>query len=163
MKTLINLINDINRNGLRINNVKFDNYNIVVETHYQQGGDLIVNKIVFDNYEGKKLLDWHKVSNNYIKEGWNSQNHHFEYCFEFFLNLIKRLKKEKGITEEQITDKLDLITFTKKIITFQYSHYEDFKIINFYLEGQTELGLDWERTRNKENEFDLIRWIIKGY
>lgn len=163
MKTLINLINDINNEGLRINNLEFTNYHIAVTKHYKKDDNLIVNKIVFNEYDTNTLWNWHKVSTGYLKEDWNSQNHSLKNCFEFFLDLITRLKEEKGITEEQITNKLDLITFTKKGITFQYSHYTDWETINFYLEGQTKLGLDWERLKNSESILNLTNWLTRGF
>lgn len=163
MKNLINLINDINHYGLEINNIKFNRYNVAVETHYKKDDDLITNKIVFEQYDSTKFLDWYRVSNNYIKEGWNSQNHNHKNAFEYFLNLIQRLKEEKGITEETILDKLDLITFHKKNIVFQYSHYDNWETFPFYLEEQTGLGINWERRVNGENELDLINWFTRGY
>ena len=163
MKNLINLINDINKYGLRINNIKFNCYNVAVEKHYKKDNDLIVNKIVFDDYERTKFLNWFNVSSNYLKEGWSAQNYSLENCFKFFLDLIEKLKEEKGLTEEKITNKLDLITFTKKGVNFQYSHYDNWETINFYLEGQTDLGLDWERVKNSESILDLINWLIRGY
>lgn len=163
MKNLINLINDINHYGLEINNIKFNNYDIAVEKHFKKDNDLIVNKIVFNDYEKTKLLNWFTASKKYLQEGWSTQNYNFKKCFEFFLDLIKKLTEEKGLTEEQITNKLDLITFNKKGITFQYSYYDNWETINFYLEGKTSLGLDWERTKNSENTLNLINWLIRGY
>lgn len=163
MKNLINLINDINHYELHINNIKFNNYDIAVEKHFKKDNDLIVNKIVFEQYDSAKFLDWYRVSNQHVKEGWSAQNYSLENCFKFFLDLIKKLTEEKGLTEEQITNKLDLITFNKKGITFQYSYYDNWETINFYLEGQTSLGLDWERIKNSESILNLINWLIRGY
>lgn len=161
MKTLIKLINDIHRYGLEVDSVTSNGQNVNVFLAYRKDGALISSDIYLRKYDDTTLLDWYRTEQEHKnKEGWNSLNYNLENSFNYFLGLIKRLKTEKGITEEQITNKLDLLIIDKRKIRFEYSNYDNLETIEFYITGATE---ELWKEINSKNYLRLIKWIIKGH
>ena len=159
MKNLINLINDINHYGLKIDSVTSNVKNVSVFLMYKKENGLISSHINLNKYNNNEFLDWYRLEERHkTKEGWNSHNYDLTNSFNYFLNLIQKIKIKKGITDEQITDKLDLLIIDKRRISFQYSHYDDFEVIEFYITGATKEP--WKEI-NSQNYSRLIEWIIK--
>lgn len=136
MRNLIKLINDIKLYKLEINKIEFSGYWLNIYLRYNRSKGEIINKLCFrDKYNSEVFLDWYRIGQQHTKEAYLfNDNRDLTEIFKLFLNIRKRLKKEKVVTDQELIDRIQLIYLTAYRFEIQpLPDQEKTKPFTFYL------------------------------
>lgn len=163
MKNLIKLIKDIKTYKLEINKIEFSGYWLNIYLRYNRAKGEIINELCFrDKYDRDTFFGWYTIEQQH-KMKWYlfNDNRNLIKILKLFLDIRKRLKKEKVVTDKELVDRIQWIKFTE--YHFEIEPLENWELepaFVFYLEEGNNKE-HWEKV-NEAVYKRLVKYLIKA-
>lgn len=165
MKELIKLINDIKTYKLEINKIEFSGYWLNIYLKYNAAKGEVINQLCFrEKYDIEMFLDRYRIEQQHkTKEYLFSDNRDLTKIFDLFLEIRKRLKKEKVVTDKELINKTNWINFTEYHFEIQpLMEQEKRQPFTFFLTYKPDPDKKqyWEQVNKKEYK-RLVNYLRK--